>query len=228
MSIRVGITSACYDGKHTLDQTFTKAIWEAGGVPFILPASQSLAGMHLDHLDGIVLSGGGDLDPWLYGQEPEAKLGRVSPERDTYELELLREAEHRKLPVLGICRGMQAIAVAFGGSLHQDLRTEVKHAQEAPAWYPTHGVKLAAGSRLHAILGETAVRVNSFHHQAVNRVPSGFAATAFALDGVIEAIESDTGSWILGLQWHPETMVERYPVFGKLFRALVEKAGNRA
>lgn len=158
---------------------------------------------------GLVLSGGEDLDPSLYGEEPIPELGVVNPTRDTMEWRALDVALELDMPVLGICRGMQLLNVYFGGTLYQDLPTQrgdmITHDQSAPWGHHHHHVQCADGSRLARILGDCVpLEINSFHHQAVKDLAPGVRCTAQAEDGLIEAIESERHRWVVGVQWHPE------------------------
>lgn len=211
---------------------YAAAVEAAGGIPVVLPVlAPGKAAEVLAHLQGLLLSGGVDLDPSHYGEDPLPGLGRVTPERDAFELALARQALAAGVPVLGICRGVQVLNVAAGGSLFQDLGSQLKkvlkHRQEAPRWHESHAVRLDPSSRMAAILGVTEARVNSFHHQAVRVVAPGLRAAAWAPDGVIEAVESADGRFALGVQWHPEEMWNRYPLHLKPFSALVEAARAR-
>lgn len=212
-----------------LPSAYYERIAAAGGAPFVVPPGDPERGREwLSRLDGLLLSGGPDLDPLHFNEEPRPGTGRVDPERDLWELSLARIALEMGMPILAICRGMQVLNVAAGGSLYQDLaergKETLKHFQEAPAWYPTHSVGIAPGSLLSAVMGvrdmsgsAVRVRVNSFHHQAVNAVAAGFAAVAVADDGVIEAIESKLHPFAIGVQWHPEFLQA-----DRLFPAFVE------
>jgi len=211
---------------------YAAAVEAAGGIPVILPVlAPEKAPEVLEHLQGLLLSGGVDLDPSHYGEDPLPGLGKVTPERDAFELALARRALAAGVPVLGICRGVQVLNVAAGGTLFQDLGSQLekvlKHRQEAPRWHESHAVRLDPSSRMAAILGVTEARVNSFHHQAVRVVAPGLRAVAWAPDGVIEAVESVDGGFALGVQWHPEEMWDRYPLHLKPFSALVEAARAR-
>jgi putative glutamine amidotransferase len=162
----------------------------------------------IERCSGLVLTGGEDVEPARYGETPAPGLGAVNPARDAMELEALRHALERRLPVLGICRGCQVLNVFFGGTLYQDLDTQrpgrVRHCQTESGAVRTHPVRVQPGSRLASILGLTDVQINSFHHQAVKDLGAGLEATAFADDGLIEAIEATDYPWVIGVQWHPE------------------------
>ncbi|MEJ2677902.1 MAG: gamma-glutamyl-gamma-aminobutyrate hydrolase family protein [Gemmatimonadota bacterium] len=189
--------------------TYLQSLERVGLAPVLVTpvhSRESIASLMAD-CDGLVLSGGGDMDPALWGEAPVPGLDDVSPERDAMEYAALDEALARDLPVLGICRGCQVVNVYFGGTLYQDLDTQrpggVQHRQSA-GWDRTqHEVDVAPGSRLAGVLGPGAVRVNSFHHQAVRDVGSGLVATATA-DGLVEALESRGHGWLVAVQWHPE------------------------
>jgi putative glutamine amidotransferase len=163
----------------------------------------------LEGTTGLVLTGGEDVDPVHYGMAPHERLGEVHPERDAFEIALVRAAHARRLPLLAICRGIQIANVAMGGTLVQDLPTEwarpLPHDGDWPRDRRVHGVRALAGSRLAAALGAESLDVNSFHHQAVARLGEGFTAVAHAPDGVIEGIEwAGNDWWMVGVQWHPE------------------------
>lgn len=215
-------------GLHTLAAAYVDAVSHSGGIPVLLAPARGLANQkQLDLINGLLLSGGGDLDPLYFGEEPLPGMGTVVPERDHFELALAGLALAGGMPVLGICRGLQVLSVAAGGTVCQDIPLAVpkplKHSQEAPRWYPTHHITIVEGSILADILGCTRLRVNSFHHQMVGRIPLGWRVTATASDGVIEAVERDTG-FALGVQFHPETMFPKEQRMGKLFAALVAAA----
>ncbi|HEU4953054.1 MAG TPA: gamma-glutamyl-gamma-aminobutyrate hydrolase family protein, partial [Gemmatimonadales bacterium] len=185
-------------------------------------------------VDGLVLTGGEDMDPAWYRMEPHPKANPPSRERDLFELALLATARQREIPMLGICRGIQVLNVALGGTLWQDLPSElvgaVDHSPEAARSDRTHVVRLQAGSLIASALGGTEVRVNSFHHQAIRDLAPKLVATGWTEDGLIEAVEGAPGEpWLLAVQWHPEEMHAevRSPDRG-IFRALVERAGSPA
>ncbi|WP_242647928.1 gamma-glutamyl-gamma-aminobutyrate hydrolase family protein [Candidatus Desulforudis audaxviator] len=216
-------------GQVFLPESYFRAVEQAGGVPVLLPPlSPGLGvGRMVELVDGILLAGGGDVDPVFFGEEPLPDTGIITPERDLFEIALVRRVLHAGRPVLGICRGMQVLNIAAGGDIHQDVSragARIKHYQEAPRWHPTHRLHVRPGSLLARILGEGALRVNSLHHQAVRRLAPGFSVSAQAGDGIIEAVEGTGPAFVLGVQFHPESMYERHPVFLNLFAALVEAA----
>ncbi|HVX89941.1 MAG TPA: gamma-glutamyl-gamma-aminobutyrate hydrolase family protein [Gemmatimonadales bacterium] len=212
---------------------YVRAVLAAGGAPLILPpvAGPALASVLLDGVDALLLSGGADVHPRHYRAQPHPKLGAVEEERDASELALFAEAVRRELPVLAICRGLQLVNVALGGSLWQDLPSElVAHPQSGARTERIHPVEVAAGSRLADALGATHSGVNSFHHQAIRELAPGLRASAHAPDGVIEGIEGTGDHWLLGVQWHPEEFwADAAAPEAGLFRAFVsasEEAGR--
>ncbi len=212
---------------YTLDPGYTDGITRAGGLPLIIPHNDDPEAV-LDLLDGLVLTGGGDLHPEHYGAETLADLEDTNAGADVWELALARGARERRLPVLGICRGMQTLAVAAGGTMIQDLQEEhghplIEHTPEA-LMGSRHDVEVAADSRIAEVMGRRSFVVNSIHHQAVTD-PGDLVATAKVGD-VVEALES-TGDWsAIGVQWHPEKMHE--PEQQALFRFVVDAARARS
>ena len=203
-----------------LGMTYLRAIESAGAMPVVLPPLGDAEAL-LDRLEGVCLSGGPDLDPAAYGaRERHAELGPTEPGIDAFELALARAADARGLPLLGICRGAQALNVARGGTLHQHLPG---HRQAEPATATTHTVHVEPSTRLERVLGDDVLRVNSFHHQAVDRLGRGLRAAAYAADGTVEAIEAAGPRFLLGVQWHAEGLVAM-PRHRALFEALVEAA----
>ena len=189
-----------------LGLTYPNAVARAGGVPVVIPpfgSDESIAAL-LARVDGIVLAGGPDLHPSLYGQEPGPDLGPTEPSLDGSEVALVRMALERRLPLLCICRGMQALNVARGGTLVQHLPD---HRQTEPGRVPTHGVRIEPGSRLAGALGATEVEVNSFHHQAVDELGLNLRAVAWAEDGLVEGIEATDREFAVGVQWHAEGLI---------------------
>ncbi|MCR5678601.1 MAG: membrane dipeptidase, partial [Prevotella sp.] len=226
----IGITGNYDELTCKLGEGYYKQIIRAGGTPFIIPpcADTSVIISTLDHIDALLLSGGADINPLYIREEPIPELGNINAERDLPELLITRLAYNRQLPMLGICRGIQTLAVALGGSICQDIKqATIKHSQNADRGVPTHTVALQPGSLLSQIFsgnsGSNAaiIPVNSFHHQAVSDVGAHFRVSATAPDGIIEAIESMEYKSVVGVQWHPECMGEDgLP----LFRWLVSEA----
>jgi putative glutamine amidotransferase len=208
--------------------TYARAVEAAGGLPVVMPplAPEAVPAL-VDRLDGLLLSGGPDLDPEAYGAEPHAELGDTEAGLDEFEYAIVREALDRGLSILGICRGAQALNVARGGTLHQHLPEligdEVAHRQRADARRPTHRVQVSPGSRLASVLRVAELRVNSFHHQAVDRLGAGLRVSARAPDGTVEAIEDPALPFVLAVQWHAETLSER-ATERRLFDELVAAA----
>ena len=210
----IGISGNFSEGNCCLAPGYYLSILEAGAVPVIIPPyphREQLVAM-LDSLDALLLSGGADIDPRYMGEEPDYNLlHNINAPRDEQELMLVRLAVDRQIPILGICRGVQTMAAALGGKVHQDIYAALGegllvHSQEEERGVATHSVNIERGSLLHTLFGDT-LAVNSFHHQAVSAVPEGFRVTAFATDGVIEAMEATDGRPMVGVQWHPECFI---------------------
>ncbi len=218
----IGITGNYDKETCTLAEGYYQSVLKAGGIPVIIPpriiegdadAPCATEASLLDRLDGIIFSGGGDPNPLLFGEEPVKELHSITPERDVQELLLVRYAYDRQIPMLGICKGIQMINAALGGTLYQDIHsqmegTRIKHSQDQDRRFPSHTISIAEGSILHRLFGN-ALAVNSFHHQACKEAAPCLKVTATAPDGVIEAVESNEFKSILGVQWHPEPYVLR-------------------
>ena len=203
----IGISANTADIDLTLRRVYCDQIVRAGGVPMVLPPvddAEVLINM-LEGIDGLVLTGGADYNPLWYGEQPEKELHTINSTRDLPELLLTRLAFNRQIPILGICRGVQTMAIALGGNLVQDLKTPLKHGQDAPRSEATHSVTITEGSTLYSLYGQETF-VNSFHHQAVKDCGSHLHVVATAPDGVIEAVESTEQKALMGVQWHPEWM----------------------
>jgi putative glutamine amidotransferase len=216
-----------------VNAAYVRALLAAGGVPLILSPliGASLAGSALDGCDGLLLAGGEDIHPSWYGDDPSPRLNPPNRERDLFEFALFAVARQRELPILGVCRGIQLINVALGGTLLQDIPSErpgsVDHSPVGARDSRSHPVRIQPGSRTAAALGATDITVNSVHHQAIKDLAPGLAASGWSSDGLIEAAESQAGaSWILAVQWHPEEMhADRLAPEHGLFSALVNEAG---
>ena len=220
----IGITGNYNQETCTLAEGYYQSVLKAGGIPFIIPPfyETDRLGELLDRLDGIIFSGGGDINPLLLGEEPIKELHSITPERDLQELLLARLAYDRQIPMLGICKGIQIINAALGGTNYQDIHTQmegirIKHSQDQDRRYPSHQVSITDGSILAKLFG-TELAVNSFHHQACKTAAPCLTVTAMSTDGVIEAVESNEFKSILGVQWHPETYIlrnstEMLPIF---------------
>lgn len=193
---------------------YSDSVIRAGGLPVIIPVTddKTVLNSYIDMIDGLIISGGYDINPLRYNEDPHEKLEEISLERDEYEFYLCERAKEKLVPTFGICRGHQLINVTYGGSLYQDisLREEesLKHRQGTIPECVTHSVDIAKNSRLHAIFGDRAF-VNSFHHLAIKKLADGFIVSASAKDGVVEAIEKVSDDFlVMGVQWHPEALTK--------------------
>ncbi len=223
----IGITFAEADepGRHALREDYVRSVQQADAVPVALPPLRPEdAPLVLERVDGVLLSGGGDVDPAEYGQQPHPKLGRVDRKRDAFELALAREALRRDRPLLAICRGQQVLNVAMGGTLLQDIPSELQvaagHAGTGERSRRSHAVEVVAKTRLRAVLGRDTVLVNSFHHQAVDRIGEGLVISARCPDdGVVEGLEAPAARFVVAVQWHPESFWAEADSFQRLFDA---------
>ena len=213
----IGITGNYDDLTCKLGRGYYQSVVAAGGVPVVIPpvADKHVIVNTLEHIDALILSGGGDINPLWAGEEPSPKLHGINQERDLPELLIARLAYNRQIPMLGICRGIQTLATAFGGKVAQDISdvATIKHSQDADRSEPTHSVIIDEDSSLFDIYKSTKVMVNSFHHQAVAEAGDKFRVIAKSPDGIIEAMESSEFKSILGVQWHPECLEEGLPLF---------------
>jgi putative glutamine amidotransferase len=218
------------DAEMALGMTYVRAIEAAGALPVVLPPLAAADVPEIAaRLDGLVLSGGPDLAPAAYDAQPHAELGATEPDLDLFEYGVAREALRLELPILGVCRGAQTLNVARGGTLHQHLPDVVgdviAHRQDGDGRLPTHLVEVLPGSRLAGVLETTQLSVNSFHHQAIDRLGTGLRACAWASDGTIEAIEDDALPFVVAVQWHAETLLD-VPAHFALFLELVAVAAD--
>lgn len=208
---------------------YVRAIERCGGIPFVIPPVEAskLAGDFLSRIDGLLLTGSGpDIDPALYGERQRFRFKKVDPKRSALERELVKRACEKKMPVLGICGGMQLLNVAGGGSLYQDLPKQLPHTLKHDVGGKiTHPVEIKKGTILARILGQLTLPVNSSHHQGVKEPAPGYIVNAMAEDGVIEGIEAPDFPFVLGLQWHPEYLHEE-DLSRKIFKAFLRMAGK--
>jgi putative glutamine amidotransferase len=215
---------------------YIRAVQAAGGIPVLLTPhfTSEVQAALWQRLDGLVLTGGGDVEPARFGETPHSTVYEVAPARDDLEIRLTRRAVSDAIPLFAICRGVQVLNVALGGTLIQDIPSAMPdalpHSQTAPRHEPTHRVKvMGEGTRLGRVLGALEIEVNSLHHQAIGRLGDGLRDVAWAPDGVIEGLElADDERFVLGVQWHPEELVGHDPSARNLFDAIVEAARRRA
>jgi putative glutamine amidotransferase len=214
-------------GGYGLPENYVDAARHAGGrATLLLPGDDRSPAELLDAVGALMLIGGGDVEPSRYGQEPSETVYGLEPDRDAFEIDLLREADRRGTPTLCICRGMQVMNVAFGGSLTQDLPSDdrfISHGAPSRTDAIVHDVKLAAGSAIARAAGADVAACSSHHHQGVEQLGDGILATGWSEDGLVEAIERETG-WMVGVQWHPEDTAPADPAQQGLFDELVRRA----
>lgn len=222
--------------RFCVGQSYCRALEMAGGAPVLIPLvedEQALLDIY-QRLDGLLLAGGGDIDPHHFRQVRMAQVRYVDPPRDRVEMLLVRRAVKDDLPVLAICRGIQVLNVALGGTLYQDIPSQIPYAlrhnfhPDYPRNHLGHEVEIKHDTRLAHIVGSQRVGVNSFHHQAVKEVAPILSVAAFAPDGVIEAVEAQDRRFVLGVQWHPEELVKDDPRMMRLFEALIEASVSRS
>jgi anthranilate synthase component II len=216
-----------------INKDYVDSVIASGGTPLILAFSTDieLIRIQVDMLDGMILSGGHDVFPPNYGEEPRPKLEEVFPDRDSYDFMLLEEAKKRRIPILGICRGAQVINAYEGGTLYQDLsymnnEELYKHSQGHDPRIKTHAVNVERDSVLYKAFGEEQARVNSFHHQAIKEVAPDYKVTVKAGDGVIEAIESKSYPFLVGVQWHPEMLIKDHEDMRRLFELFIKECSE--
>jgi putative glutamine amidotransferase len=219
-----------------MSHRYVEVLRSLGAVPVLIPLlahdPDTLRAL-FDRLDGLLLAGGADIHPSRYGEVPHPKLGPTDPDRDATEIQLTKLALDDQRPLLAICRGLQLLNVACGGSLYQDIPSQVpaalKHDHTAKQGYDdrtfsAHEVTITPQSQIVQILNTTHVGVNSIHHQAIKELGQGLVATAFAADGIIEAVEGPAGMYCIGVQWHPEELVDEQPKMRRLFTSFLAAA----
>lgn len=238
MKPRIGITTFCEPKPRkpftSVSHNYVTSVILGGGIPVLIPILNSANDLeaYMDFIDGILLTGGEDVSPLEYGENPTNQISLVCKDRDVHEIRLFKMAWEKRIPVLGICRGLQLINVARGGSLFQDIGTQVPGSlghdpENNPVDELYHNIKLEKDSRLHNIFKTSELEVNSFHHQAVKLIGEGLKAVAHSDEGIVEGIETiDDSRFVIGVQWHPEDLTIRYPKFVKLFSEFIDECGK--
>ena len=220
--------------KITINQDYVEAVLRAGGTPVLFPvtADREQISVLLDQVDGLLLTGGVDVDPAKYGEQKKPCCGDCSACRDSMEFPLCREALNRRMPVFAICRGMQVLSCVLGGKLYQDLSeqfgTILRHPRYEVPGDPVHKVDVYPGTLLSSIVDVSSLDVNSRHHQGVSKPGNGLIVSAVATDGLTEAVELPGYPFVLGVQWHPESLSDRYPEHQALFNAFVKACAEHA
>lgn len=219
------------DDAISLNCSYINAIEKGGGIPLVIPVSLNEKNLKviIERLDGILLSGGIDINPLYYNEEPKTLLGEVDNKLDEFNFISTKIALELNKPILGICRGIQVLNVCLGGTLYQDLsysnESYIKHMQEAKADIKTHSVDIQNSELLESILGKK-IEVNSFHHQSIKELGKDLKVTAISKDGVIEGIEKEDAKFVVGIQWHPELMVDSCNKMLNLFKVFIDNCKN--
>lgn len=215
-----------------LNEWNLKSISDNGGIPFMfqITSDDEIIEKYLEMVDGILFTGGNDVNPLYYGEDPIKEIGVIDYERDEFELKLYRKAVEKDMPILGICRGSQLMNVASGGNLYQDVYTQKKgtnsHSYEFFGAFEYHNVDITTDSKLFEILKVSELKTNSYHHQSIKEPAKGYKPTAFAKDGIIECIESENLTFAVGIQWHPEVMYNKLPIFANIFTTFIKHCEN--
>ncbi len=213
--------------KVFVSRTYVEAVEQAGGIPIIIPVNinEESIKQQIGLVDGVIISGGVDVNPVLYNEEPKKELGYICADRDYFDLMCVRFSIDMNKPIFGICRGIQVINVALGGNVYQDIsytNSDTKHFQEAESYMGTHYIDIKKDSILYEILGDKAL-VNSFHHQCIKDLAEGLEPIAHSRDNIIEAVQSIDDNFIIGVQWHPEMMFDHDDKMLDIFKLFVKK-----
>lgn len=228
----IGLSDMYKEGWSKVPRSYIDAVLHLEGIPVIVPLMDEEEKIKelLKSLDGVIFTGGEDFDPAYYNENPIPQMGKINAPRDTFDIKLLRLAVQHGIPVLGICRGIQLINIAYGGSLYQDIPAQhfeqtVKHRQKRPKTVATHAVQVQDSTVFAEIVGRKTIQVNSVHHQAVKKVADGFQISGTSPDKIVEVIEKvDSSNWIIGVQFHPEARVEKDTAMFNLFRSFIDEA----
>ncbi len=231
----IGVTARyLMDGRMTFSRVDIRnmnAIIDNGGVPVVLATTreEELMNQYIEMIDGLYFTGGIDISPLEYGEDPIPELKTTTPEHDYFEKLIYLKAAEQDMPILGVCRGVQLMNVAAGGSLYQDIYVQHEGTNDhnptaTSGVHPYHRVSINQETLLHKIFNRLELGVNTHHHQAVKKLGDGYIASGIASDGIVEAIESTKLTFAVGVQWHPEEMYEAYPEFNRLYRSFIEAA----
>ena len=218
--------------KSKIENTYIHAVEESGGNVIMLPYTENSESIKrfVQMCDGFIFSGGADIEPWRYGEKKSEKCGETTPYRDAIEFAVFSEAVKTNKPIMGICRGSQLINIAFGGTLYQDIPSEIEtdltHKQEHPHSEPAHEAGVVSGSLLHKVIGKSRIHINSLHHQAVKKLGEGLLPMAIADDGVIEGTYLPGERLLWGFQWHPEKTFDNSEDSRLIFKKFVEECGK--